>query len=598
MAADGDNIGRMVGRAVLSNDTDKLKSVSKRIESAQDAAAAWIRENKGTKISGGGDEFVGNIPAEAVNNIEQLRKDIEFSFGYTISVGVGDTLSEAAQSLLMAKLKGKNRIVFFDKDTKKEISRIRRRAKSGKFKSMEEFKIAESYLGKSEEIMEQNSCPYCEQTDGVDSNHCKMCHDLEAKEGEEACPFCLEDKAQTSAMDNDCPFCKEKGGPQSDCTFCNEIDPPNTLVSPDSNNAQSDSGSPEEKDQFEQMGMNPPIISKPVLGETPPPGQNAPMDVEPKDEEPTTGDAPQYAPDMGLEPKGLGDRNQDVTDPKLANAATAPVLDPEDNHSKEALAAIAQQIETEGTPLASTADSIDETDMPAGNEAEGNISRVPGFGQSTPGDIGLSGPNTVMDDEPDFSSILEEGLTAHSESIQKEKSIRMVSRALMDFKASKNILESMKMQAPQLYQASISILKAMIEMSSLLGLGQGLGQNMSQSPELGQVQAEATPEMPEGQHDWNEPFPAHPDQGGAPREGQAPSAETKEGIGQSIGKLSATHTTEHVARNTMPPGAINVKGQQKVIDPVTGKTRWIDRKQGMVQSPTGVPIKPPKRTEQ
>lgn len=45
----------------------------------------------------------------------------------------------------------------------------------------------------------------------------------------------------------------------------------------------------------------------------------------------------------------------------------------------------------------------------------------------------------------------------------------------------------------------------------------------------------------------------------------------------------------------MPPGAVNAKGQQKVIDPKTGKTRWIDRKQGMVQSATGVPIKSPKR---
>lgn len=45
----------------------------------------------------------------------------------------------------------------------------------------------------------------------------------------------------------------------------------------------------------------------------------------------------------------------------------------------------------------------------------------------------------------------------------------------------------------------------------------------------------------------------------------------------------------------MPAGAVNVKGQQKVIDPKTGDTRFIDRKQGMVQSTTGVPIKPPSK---
>lgn len=66
-------------------------------------------------------------------------------------------------------------------------------------------------------------------------------------------------------------------------------------------------------------------------------------------------------------------------------------------------------------------------------------------------------------------------------------------------------------------------------------------------------------------------------------------------IGQPIGKLSSKHTTKHVARTTMPPGAVNAKGQQKVIDSKTGKTRWIDRKQGMVQGPSGVPVKSPTR---
>ena len=42
----------------------------------------------------------------------------------------------------------------------------------------------------------------------------------------------------------------------------------------------------------------------------------------------------------------------------------------------------------------------------------------------------------------------------------------------------------------------------------------------------------------------------------------------------------------------MLPNSINDKGQKKVIDPVTGKVRWIDMKDGKVQSPTGVPVKP------
>jgi hypothetical protein len=44
----------------------------------------------------------------------------------------------------------------------------------------------------------------------------------------------------------------------------------------------------------------------------------------------------------------------------------------------------------------------------------------------------------------------------------------------------------------------------------------------------------------------------------------------------------------------MPVGSINAQGQQKIQD-ANGKVRFIDRKHGMVQGPSGAPIKPPKR---
>ena len=44
-------------------------------------------------------------------------------------------------------------------------------------------------------------------------------------------------------------------------------------------------------------------------------------------------------------------------------------------------------------------------------------------------------------------------------------------------------------------------------------------------------------------------------------------------------------------------GAVNDKGQKKYIDPITGKTRWITMREGKVQSPTGIAVKP-ERIEQ
>lgn len=65
-------------------------------------------------------------------------------------------------------------------------------------------------------------------------------------------------------------------------------------------------------------------------------------------------------------------------------------------------------------------------------------------------------------------------------------------------------------------------------------------------------------------------------------------------IGQSIGKLSSQHTTKHIAKDPLPIGAVNAKGQKKVQDK-DGNIRFIDMKQGMVAGASGVPIKSPKR---
>jgi hypothetical protein len=137
----------------------------------------------------------------------------------------------------------------------------------------------------------------------------------------------------------------------------------------------------------------------------------------------------------------------------------------------------------------------------------------------------------------------------------------------------------------------------MIKMAEMLGLGPAAAGPGEVAP------GEQPPAQGGGEEsDWHEPFPKHPDHGGEKKPGHAPSKEEGAGapkdrapVGQPIGKLPSKATT-HVARTPMPPGAINAKGQQKVIDPKTGKTRFIDRKQGMVQSPTGVPVKPPSRT--
>jgi hypothetical protein len=640
VALDGDGIGRQVGRAVLSDDSDSLHAISARIDAAQALVTRWIKEMDGTKISGGGDECTMAIPRSAMECLESLRRDIEYAFGFTVSVGIGRSLSEAGKALLIAKLKGKNRIVKFDKTARKEIQAVKVRAKKGTMKSMEEYKLADAYLSKKEELEKSRSnpekiigstskdvrnlgkaesvgdpCPYCEKSDGVDPKHCRFCHDVGPQAGEETCPYCKgsqNDPAlgpkEPEIAEEDCAFCKDGDQAEKDgCPFCSESPEseapglgmpeitskdPNTgipsLVSPDSNNETSVGNAEAEKEQADVMGMNPPEIGKPAPDDHAPIGQNAPMDVV---------------------PKGDPDPNQRLDDQRDVELVPAPEIDPEDNHSNEALTAIANEIKDEETP---NKVDIGEENIPSGDAVEGNVSRPNGFNQNTPGDMGEEGANELSDanpggqpesgdDEPDFGAILEEGLDHHAGSIQKDKAIQMVSQALREFKGCKNILEQNREQMPQLYQASLSILKAMIEMAGVLNLA---SPSAEQDSSLGQVQAEMEPEQKE--NEWHDPFPTHPDHGGEPKPGHSPSTKPSPSqtnadgagkdktVGQPVGKLPTKNTTEHIARTPLPIGAVNAKGQKKVMDD-QGKVRFVNMKQGLVQGASGVPVKPESR---
>jgi hypothetical protein len=549
LSFDADSAGRLIGRAVLNDDPDEMAAVSERIELGNKLFNRWVKERNGKTYSSGGDQGVYSIEEKYIEELEELRIDYHYATKLTVSIGIGKHLSESGQALLMAKLKGKNQIVFFDKKTKKEILEIKKRAKKGAFKSMEEHKLTDAYLKKGEATPQpmnspeanlfEEDCPYCKETDGNDPDHCKYCHNEEAQ-GEEACPYCQNDPSMGAQMpevgEEDCQYCKEKdSAAQAACPYCNEA--PASLVSPDSNNEFAAAGSEEEKAQYDKMGMNPPIIGKPNPAEQAPIGQNAPMDVEPNQP-----NGNPIMPEEG-EPAGKSDPRLDGDLPQ-----GKALLDPEDNHSREALDALANQIKDEGTPTESSVDAIGDENLPDGGGMDGNISHPAGFEQNTPTDTGLGGPNPPsegqsMEDEPDLSDVLEEGLNHHSEGIQREKTIQVVSQALVQFQAAKQSLEGTRMQNPQLYQACVGMLKAMIEMASMLGLGQAAGMDNSGMPQsgslgqtdsnLGEEQASLMPPQEEQNDEWHDPFPTHPDHGGEQKPGHAPPSKPAPGGQQS-----------------------------------------------------------------
>jgi hypothetical protein len=411
VAFDGDGIGSLVGRAVLADDVAGIKHISALIQAGQDAVAAWATSYNAQPISHGGDESSYEIPTQALETLEQARKDYEYATGgMTCTAGVGAKLSEAGKALMVGKLRGKNLICTYDQSVEQEYHQAEEDTANGTATG-EAAKLGHAYMQKDPDMKTESvqtpaedshaDCPYCEELSSQqdsDPDHCESCHD----EGDD-CPYCAE-------SDEDAEHDPSSDDHTDDCPYCADADAP--------------------------------VANEPEV-ET----DSAPV--------PTMEDQPEPA---------------------------APITDDASEHTQGGMGQILDQIvaedgESTSVPGIDSTD-VDDAKQPIAGSMEGNVSRPPGYGESTPGDMGLDQQQDLEADEPeqemapapDFGSVLKDGLEDHADAIQKERVMSMVAEALQGFKANKSSLDQAKEQVPGLYQSSIAMLKAMIEMAKLLKL--------------------------------------------------------------------------------------------------------------------------------
>jgi hypothetical protein len=467
LAYDGDNAGKLVGRAILADDPKTLSEVSQRINLGHQIVQRWVQEHGGGIISGGGDEGTFQIPEDAIANIEELRSDYQFATNLTMTIGVGSTLSEAGRALIVGKFRGKNQVVMYGPDVDQEIAQSQANVEQGNA-SFEEQKLGQAYLKPEGEQMEKEDqqpeasanpghedCEYCKQLadEGVeDDDHCDWCHDMDLPE---ACPYCAENahNADEEGHPEDCPLCAEMNeehdpsaeGHPEDCPLCAEMNEENGDVE-ETDGPGVSNPTTTTSENFEGNGLPNPDMPKPDAISDSPDGLGTSFD------EPTV-------ENLRLESEQSGQ----APDAEPANSISADAASAE---SAESILAQIDAIPSDEEVLPEQAPNPDDADMAVGTDMEGNISRPDGFEEDVPADMGLS----EDDEAPDVSSVLQEGLDSHADDIQRERVMQMVGEALEGFKGCKDILERSKDQAPQLYQSSIAMLKAMIEMAKLLGL--------------------------------------------------------------------------------------------------------------------------------
>ena len=93
--ADGDSIGKLVGKARLKDDVEEIRRVSSAIDKGNKLFESYALANDGSVIEMGGDEVLIDVTAAALKDLESLRFQYFTATNATVSVGIGKKPSEA-----------------------------------------------------------------------------------------------------------------------------------------------------------------------------------------------------------------------------------------------------------------------------------------------------------------------------------------------------------------------------------------------------------------------------------------------------------------------------------------------------------------------
>lgn len=182
IALDGDDAGQKIGQAVLMDDVQSLHDISKRISSAGEAVKSMVASMGGQVVSAGGDEMTAMISPEHESRIEEIKKHYEAVSGFSATIGVGNTLSQAGKALIAGKLSGKNMILRYDESTEDILNQAHEHVMDGSGNE-EESKLDDHYIshieddssegyesedGYEEELPEMSEESFADPSEGLD----------------------------------------------------------------------------------------------------------------------------------------------------------------------------------------------------------------------------------------------------------------------------------------------------------------------------------------------------------------------------------------------------------------------------------------------
>ena len=446
LAVNGDDVGTRIGNAIANDDHQDLANASSTIDQAHKKIDEWAEGIGGKKITGSGDEAIYLVPDDALAQMDSIRQDYQESSGHGLTVGVGASMSQASKALIYGKMNGKNQTIHYDPNMEDYLSDESSDEDPSQDIDQAPEIPAEGDL--EDQAMEDNESQAEEVAPEEGAEEDSIVPKAPAEEGAEA-------EANTNIQDNKAmPKNKAMNKPAP-------ATPP--AADPNAQDADSDSDDSDEA----------PIGNEDDVSDDNEEALNRPDDYAPANKSPKQ----KHGEIDGKteEDFGTADGEQQEDEADMEDAPDQSD-DLPDNDSED--------------------DSFDGHHAPHEGEFEDS--------EEDSDDQELSSEDTASGDEDPLADMIHDDMSDDQEGDEMspegddsaddadhQELKQDIANALLAFKDNKMMLEQAREQNPDLYNATLTMLRSMISMAKKLGFAPE--QDMQQAADTNQM-AEAMPE--------------------------------------------------------------------------------------------------------
>lgn len=488
IALNADNVGELIGNHIVNDNHDELSRVSAAIKSAQDMVNRWAESKGGKVVVSSGDESILCIPKQALAELKNIKNQYSQLANTTLTVGVGATMSEASKALIYGKMNDKNQVVHYDPSIDAQIA--------GEEESDEDGLPSPDGIEQDGNESEQQESGLADDPEaaGVDDGN----------GDEDNNPNEIEDQAMAEGGEN-----------PADYSGNNEEIPDNVDGNGDEDNnpdeMYDDGNEPTTQDaeienELDQDADEALAEEDNMIDQDGDDAQNQPQDQEDDhfqefqdDEIPAEEDESQeFDPSQPPHEQGMDEEEN------LEHDAEENEDDEQDSDNIEAdeePAAFGGNTEPEDADFAEdVAEDVADQDLDAqamGDEQiaddENALQDDQDFGQeqgemegeedpmlsqddvANPADQDPNAPQDEGDDESVMTDMLHANIGDEESEDSDDEVKQDVIESLMSFKQNKQHLEELKQTNPEMYQANIMMLRAMIQMAKKLKMNPEAG---------------------------------------------------------------------------------------------------------------------------